>query len=522
MDIFSLASNLQQIAIGGVNYVNNKLLKKNSFTKYNYVTYIIIGENENQPYDVNIFFLPFQNSNELKFKEFKEYFPFKGDIIFRFKIILTDLIEVINKGYRNNAPLLKQKEKEKNLTNHIISDEAEIKNILRQDNLNYIWIDINNDDAFIPLCHGKIVAKVLFINHKNYRNFNEIYFNNYKYNNSPIYIMNEKHLCSYEFIKKEDKSIKCSIDSNDIINSEDFDGDNKKTSSQSNFMNFSYSNDTEEFENSMYYNDDLKKKNGNKFYIKKNNKRDILSEDCVKKENISGIIESENEHFFQNEDSDNNYLKKRSNSDILNESYEGNITTEINQNNNENNKNEKNFEKLFQNKDINENILEKVNLSSSKGLSLMYKNNSNNNYDDLINNNVIKKDEKFLKAKLNNRLEELKESRYQEQEKFKEKILISENVKKQIVKWSKNSDDTYKDIKVMLSTLNDVLWENAEWKNVSMSDLISNTKMVKKTYKNAILLCHPDKHRNKPLEQVLRAEMIFQALNNSYKLKKNM
>ncbi|CRH04024.1 conserved Plasmodium protein, unknown function [Plasmodium relictum] len=520
MDIFSLASNLQQIAIGGVNYVNNKLLKKNSLTRYNYVTYIVIGESENQPYDVNIFFLPFKNSNKIKYKEFKEYFPFRGNIIFRFKILLIDLIEVINEGFRNNSPLLKKKEKEENLNNHIISDEVEIKNILRQDNLNYIWIDINNDEAYIPLCHGKIVAKVLFINNENYRNYNEIYFSNYKYENSSTYIMNEKYLCSYKVIRKEDKSSKSSIESNDLVESEDFDDNNKITSSQSNLMNFSYSNDVEDFDNVICDNNYLKKKNENKILIRKINTKDILNE-VYEKENISGMIESENEMFFQNEDN-NNYLTKRSNSDILNTPYERNRVTKMSQGKNENSKNERNLESLYHNNEINEKILEKVNISSSKAFSLTNKNNKENNYDDLLNDNIIKKDQKQLKARVSNRLEELKESRYQEEVKFKEKMLISEDIKKQIIKWSKNSDDTYKDIKVMLSTLNDVLWKNAEWKHVSMSDLISNTKIVKKTYKNAILLCHPDKHRDKPMEQVLRAEMIFLALNNAYKEKKNM
>ncbi|SBT78954.1 conserved Plasmodium protein, unknown function [Plasmodium ovale] len=561
MDIFSLASNLQQIAIGGVNYVNSKLRKKNLSSECNYATYIVIGEKEERPYDVNMFFFPFPLYTKMKLKEFKEYFPFKDNVIFRFKIPLTELVDIINEGILNDVPLLSKKEKSQNPRTYIITDENEIKSIIRQDNTNHVWLDITNDEAYIPLYNGNIVVKVLFINNENYKKFNDIYFKNANYYEYAYetYVVNKKNPCSYIPIKEE-RNKKDGTDNCDMNQSEYCDEDIKPTSSKNNTMNYKYSKESNNSGGSNSRSDRgsifsnavsaLVGKNavGSARGNCKSDHDDVQNAmaNCENEtyiENSASLGEYEKRHllkmqnedqsvgntgddsFFSNNYSESHFIKQKMCSDALNSKGVQNHLYEDTLN--ENVKKDTNSRKYTE-----QNGMSGISgMSAMSGMSGMSGMNGRHESvlekygcktpADLLSTHDIKRQDS-VKTKVSNRLQELKEHRYQEEVKFKEKAVASEKIKKQIVKWSKNSDDTYKDLKVMLSTLNDVLWENSEWKHVSMSDLMSNTAMVKRTYKSAILLCHPDKHRDKSVERVLRAEMIFQALNNAYKEKKNL
>ncbi|KEG03212.1 hypothetical protein YYE_02146 [Plasmodium vinckei vinckei] len=552
MDIFSLASNLQQIAIGGVNFVNSKLRKKSLNTECNYVTYIVIGENEKEPYDTNIFFLPFKICATIKLKRFKECFPFKGNVIFRFKTLLADLIDVINEGVINNQPLLKGDKI--NTCKQIIMDENEINSILKQEKLNYIWLDVTNDDAFIPLYNGTIVVKVLFINHDNYKMYNDIHYKHVKgiEYNSEIYHANEKSCCSYVLEKEEnhDNSSNANTENNnENIQNQSIVTNIKNNYIKKNFMNFNYSNNNR----TDYRNNES---NSNKT----NNTSNINTgkNDNNNDNNVMNNIDSNNSHGFKDElknykayikpYQDNNISKKKNieNDEMLNtqhinmynskadddsyfnEEYDqidftknpnetrSNFNTHDNKSNqlynkilNENIKNHININRAINKGKMTENVVGRDNYHNSTNFLAAYQNNVENNSIATQSQEKINiKNQESVQSKVNNRLKELKEYRSQEEANFKEKIAISDKIKKQITKWSKNSDDSYKDIKVMLSTLDDVLWENSDWKRVFVSDLISNPSAVKKAYKSAILLCHPDKHRGKPIERVVRIKLL--------------
>ncbi|CDU85166.1 DnaJ protein, putative [Plasmodium yoelii] len=577
MDIFSLASNLQQIAIGGVNFVNSKLRKKSLNTECNYITYTVIGENEKEPYDTNIFFLPFKICTRIKLKKFKEYFPFKGNVIFRFKAQLTDLVDIINEGIINNQPLLKGDQI--NTSKQIILDENEISNILKQDKLNYIWLDVTNDEALIPLYNGGIVVKVLFINHDNYKMYNDIYFKHVKgiEYNSEIYHANEKSCCSYILEKEENHN------NNNNSNTEDNNGNMQNQSGatniknnyiKKNFMNFNYSNNNHaDYKNSENNNNKTNttsnintgKNDNNDEHILNNNDNNIVNNtDSNNAHGFKGELKNyktyiksyqdnslSNKLIIENEEMLNTQHINMDNSKIdddnyFNEEYDqihftqntnkirSNFNTYDTKGNqlhnkflNENTKNNMNINIPINKGKMTENVIGRDNYHNSTNFLAAYQNNVENNSmgtqsQEKSNIKNHKENQESVQSKVNNRLKELKEYRCQEEANFKEKIAISDKIKKQITKWSKNSDESYKDIKVMLSTLDDVLWENSDWKRVSVSDLISNPSAVKKAYKSAILLCHPDKHRGKPIERVLRAELIFQALNNAFKEKKGI
>lgn len=518
MDIFSLASNIQQIALGGVHFVNSKLRKKNSFTKTNYVSYIVIGEKENIPHDINIFFLPFANMEQMRLRQFKEYFPFKENVIFRFKLLLKDLVDVINDGLRNKAPLLKKNYLNDSTTEeYMIMNENEMNNILKQDNLNYIWVDVTNDDAFIPLCHGRIMCKVLFIHKEMYREFDQIYYNTIlkqETEREPEYIMNDKHLYSYHdsFLQKKEIKNNCNeIDENDSSNSKQYEKtehtnfqtipSHLKSTESKESKKTEYSQAASLIKNQKEVEDPIGK------YAKEkveetnqndtNSNRQTHSNLTISQEKESKQIRLKNSNLGLNIDNDDQWTK--------NNSQESNFQNKsvISSNNSETHSFEKehvqlnnfNFENESKEREMNKMATEESRRESS---------------------------EKELKTNINNRLKEIQESRRNEENISKEKVVLSKEIKQQIDKWSKNSDDTYKDIKVMLCTLTDVLWDGADWKKVSMSQLMNNPKNVKLFYKSAILLCHPDRHRNKSIEQMLKAELIFQALNNSYKLKRNI
>ncbi|KAH8583576.1 uncharacterized protein ELE39_000344 [Cryptosporidium sp. chipmunk genotype I] len=92
-----------------------------------------------------------------------------------------------------------------------------------------------------------------------------------------------------------------------------------------------------------------------------------------------------------------------------------------------------------------------------------------------------------------------------------------ENLVEEIGRWSRKSDGSYKDIRVLLSSLQQVLWENAQWEPVEFSKLMSDIELVKKIYRKAIILCHPDKHHKESEKHKSRVHLIFMAINESNK-----
>uniref|UniRef100_A0A669CQQ2 Cyclin-G-associated kinase n=1 Tax=Oreochromis niloticus TaxID=8128 RepID=A0A669CQQ2_ORENI len=84
-------------------------------------------------------------------------------------------------------------------------------------------------------------------------------------------------------------------------------------------------------------------------------------------------------------------------------------------------------------------------------------------------------------------------------------------LKLQILDWIEGKE---RNIRALLSTLHTVLWEGEmRWKPVGMADLVS-ADQVKKYYRKAVLVVHPDKATGQPYEQY--AKMIFMELNDAW------
>nr|XP_057926020.1 cyclin-G-associated kinase [Doryrhamphus excisus] len=84
-------------------------------------------------------------------------------------------------------------------------------------------------------------------------------------------------------------------------------------------------------------------------------------------------------------------------------------------------------------------------------------------------------------------------------------------LKLQILDWIEGKE---RNIRALLSTLHTVLWEGeTRWKPVGMADLVTPDQ-VKKFYRKAVLVVHPDKATGQPYEQY--AKMIFMELNDAW------
>uniref|UniRef100_H2L7B0 Cyclin-G-associated kinase n=1 Tax=Oryzias latipes TaxID=8090 RepID=H2L7B0_ORYLA len=84
-------------------------------------------------------------------------------------------------------------------------------------------------------------------------------------------------------------------------------------------------------------------------------------------------------------------------------------------------------------------------------------------------------------------------------------------LKLQILDWIEGKE---RNIRALLSTLHTVLWEGeTRWRPVGMADLVTPDQ-VKKCYRKAALVVHPDKATGKPYEHY--AKMIFMELNDAW------
>ncbi|XP_029998773.1 cyclin-G-associated kinase isoform X1 [Sphaeramia orbicularis] len=84
-------------------------------------------------------------------------------------------------------------------------------------------------------------------------------------------------------------------------------------------------------------------------------------------------------------------------------------------------------------------------------------------------------------------------------------------LKLQILDWIEGKE---RNIRALLSTLHTVLWEGeTRWRPVAIADLVTPDQ-VKKYYRKAVLVVHPDKATGQPYEQY--AKMIFMELNDAW------
>ena len=97
--------------------------------------------------------------------------------------------------------------------------------------------------------------------------------------------------------------------------------------------------------------------------------------------------------------------------------------------------------------------------------------------------------------------------------------LDSQNaLKGELDNWALTEQGKFKDVRSLLSTMQQVLWPNSGWEPVAMGELMMSEAAVKKCYRKAIILCHPDRHQQGSSDQQYRADRIFNAINEAHKV----
>uniref|UniRef100_A0A452I0E0 Cyclin-G-associated kinase n=1 Tax=Gopherus agassizii TaxID=38772 RepID=A0A452I0E0_9SAUR len=124
---------------------------------------------------------------------------------------------------------------------------------------------------------------------------------------------------------------------------------------------------------------------------------------------------------------------------------------------------------------------------------------SENDFEDLLSNQGFsaKSDKKGTKT--------IAEMRKQEMSKDMDPLKLK------ILDWIEGKE---RNIRALISTLHTVLWEGEnKWKPVGIADLVT-PEQVKKYYRKAVLVVHPDKATGQPYEQY--AKMIFMELSDAW------
>ena len=122
-----------------------------------------------------------------------------------------------------------------------------------------------------------------------------------------------------------------------------------------------------------------------------------------------------------------------------------------------------------------------------------------------------KMEEKRLQAK---KVKEKRENERREQALQEGKKDAEKEIGAKLTKWS-GTEGNPKNIRALLGTLHTVLWEGARWKQQAV---LVRPNDIKKAYRKAMLVVHPDKVRaDAPPERHVIAERVFAALNREFK-----
>ncbi|KAI0519165.1 hypothetical protein KFK09_006607 [Dendrobium nobile] len=117
----------------------------------------------------------------------------------------------------------------------------------------------------------------------------------------------------------------------------------------------------------------------------------------------------------------------------------------------------------------------------------------------------IERAEKALSEKI--------EHDFELQREKKEREMIAEELDIKVKQWAAGREGN---LRALISTLQDVLWPECEWKPVSLGNLMTSAS-VKKAYGKAALCIHPDKVQQKgaTLRQKFVAEKVFYLLTEA-------
>lgn len=105
-------------------------------------------------------------------------------------------------------------------------------------------------------------------------------------------------------------------------------------------------------------------------------------------------------------------------------------------------------------------------------------------------------------------VEEMNKKRSDEMEEARQKL------GPRLTQWAEDNGKK-RNVRTLLTTMHEVLWEGAKWTPVTLVDVI-DPKKVKLIYRRAMLVVHPDRNGNLSGVEVFIAKRIFEAINEAY------
>lgn len=97
-----------------------------------------------------------------------------------------------------------------------------------------------------------------------------------------------------------------------------------------------------------------------------------------------------------------------------------------------------------------------------------------------------------------------------------DKAELELQVKQEIRRWGYSTTGEIKDIRTLLYTIVQVLWKDANWTPIDISTCAEEKDVIKKIYRKALLICHPDKHMRSDWSTALRARLLTQTLQEAW------
>jgi len=131
----------------------------------------------------------------------------------------------------------------------------------------------------------------------------------------------------------------------------------------------------------------------------------------------------------------------------------------------------------------------------------------------MLSNNATKRANQVAKE----RYEQIQNQNKKDEEKHIGRQDALDKHKKRLDFWEFDEKRNRRNIRTLLTKLQDVLCDGIKWKPVTLSEVLSE-KSCKKYYKEAVKLTHPDmtSRRNANVEDSAICERIFQALNVAF------
>jgi hypothetical protein len=108
---------------------------------------------------------------------------------------------------------------------------------------------------------------------------------------------------------------------------------------------------------------------------------------------------------------------------------------------------------------------------------------------------------------------EIREREAQKKAGEAEEDLVRKKLEPKLKAWSEEHGKK-KQLRALLATLHTILWPGADWKQVSIGDLLDDSK-VKRCFHKASRVVHPDKTHHLGPEERFMAKRIFDALSQA-------